>query len=117
MEYDLWKATGHGVDDLGDKLPWSTAAAVIKNLSFDSALARDLDEDVGTWNSRMKTNYLLADIFDALININYCLVKMTGGRAQKPKPYPRPKDKRNIKHYGKGALTIDEMRKFVFNKK
>ena len=84
---------------------------------MNSALARDVDDDMTIWNSQLKTNHILADIYDILAAIHYVLIRFAGGKAQKPKPYPRPKDKKkNIRHFGKGAMKVDDLKKWLFRK-
>ena len=70
----------------------------------------------------MKTNFLLADIFDMLATINSNLVASASGKpAQKPKKYPRPgrkKDKAdNETHFGSGALPPDELERWMEEKR
>lgn len=63
----------------------------------------------------MKTNFILADIFDILAAINYNLQQLGGGKSKKPKPYPRPgKNKdNNTKKFGKGAIPVTSIRDWV----
>ncbi len=62
------------------------------------------------WDSTLKTNIILADIFDVLNSIAHGL----GGSKHKVKPYPRPfEDKKEDKKIGKGAVaSVDELREF-----
>lgn len=107
-----------GVADIGSTLSWYTVKAILEHLGLDSALARDLHEEYTLWNSTLKTNFLLADIADLLQAIDYHLVSMTGAKVKKPKPYPRPsKDTDNKKHIGKGAMKVDELKKWIFKKR
>ena len=64
----------------------------------------------------MKTNAILADIYDmlAMINANICALG-SGTRARKPKEYPRPNDN-DRKQIGKNAVSPEELRAF-FDKK
>jgi hypothetical protein len=69
------------------------------------------------WGSTLKTNIILADIFDVLCQIN---ANMVGGlshkRPQRPKPYPRPwVDKK--RKTGKGALPVSELEKWIEQKR
>lgn len=88
----------------------------MKNLDLDSALARDVNENITIWGSTLKTNYLLADIFDVLSSIHYALIKMSGGKASKPKPYPRPDNNKTMKKYGKGALKVNDLKDWIFKR-
>lgn len=112
---------GHGIEDLGESLSWSKAKHILKTLSIDSALARDLDPDLGSWNSILKTNYLLADVVDLLQAIHYALVCIGGGKATKPRPIDRPgkasSDDGTTKHYGKGAMPAKDLYNWIFSRK
>ena len=76
----------------------------------------ELDPELAKWAGPLKTNAILADIYDILsmINANICAMG-SGKKAKKPKPYNRPGD-RDKKAIGKGALPPDELRAF-FEKK
>lgn len=77
----------------------------------------ELDPDLASWAGTVKTNALLADIYDllAMINANLCAMG-TGKRAKKPKPYSRPGDK-DKKKIGKNALPAEELREWFNNKR
>lgn len=74
--------------------------AFINYLPPDSALYREQHpkDEFGEWYTTVKTNAILADIFDAFV-----ASKTKKGR--KAVKYPRPKKNRVI---GKGALPISE---------
>lgn len=59
-----------------------------------------------TWGTTLKTNIILADIFDILSAINYNLAGFGGNKhPKKPKPYPRPGQKdKEVTHYGKNGV-------------
>ncbi len=77
----------------------------------------ELDPDLAAWAGAVKTNAILADIYDmlAMINVNLCALG-TGKRAKKPKPYKRPGDK-DKKQIGKKALPPDQLREWFANKR
>lgn len=58
---------------------------------MDSALFRELHPEYGDWGTTLRTNIILADIYDCLAQINMNIV---GGFSRKPgkkaKAYPRP---------------------------
>ena len=67
-----------------------------------------------------KTNAILADIFDVLAQINANLVAMgSHKKAKEPKYYPRPgnEPKKNTKHFGSGALPVDELERWIEEKR
>lgn len=74
---------------------------------------RELHPEMYEWSQRLKTNAILADIFDMLANINANLVAVGSGRRPKrPKAYPRPwrKDRdRDTQHFGKDPLPANEL--------
>lgn len=99
---------------MGGALSWGSLASFIKNLGTDSALARDLDKATG-WEGTIKTNAILADIYDLLQVINANLVSFASGgkKRTKIKPYPRPGGDKNTKRLGRGALPLDQLREWI----
>lgn len=90
------------------------------NQHEESALIRELHPEESVWATRTKTNMILADIFDMLAQINANLVAMGSGKpAKQPKPYPRPvkKKQENERHFGRGALPPDELRRWFEEKR
>lgn len=72
------------------------------------------------WGTQLKTNLILADIWDMLAQINANLVAIgSGDPAKKVKPYPRPVPQKpeNEQHYGRGALPADELHKWIEGKR
>jgi hypothetical protein len=69
----------------------------------------------------MKTNGILADIWDALMLINANLIAMgSGKRAKEPRTYPRPwmeDQKSDGQHFGSGAVPVDELKAFFEEKR
>ena len=115
LTYDLLTRTHYQLDDIGGTLKWGSLYAFIKNLDGDSALAKDLGKATG-WETTLKTNAILADIFDMLQVIHADLVAWASGGKKKAnnKPYPRPgKDEdTNKRKLGKGALPLTELREW-----
>ncbi|MBP5411358.1 MAG: hypothetical protein J6Y26_05585, partial [Lachnospiraceae bacterium] len=116
VEKDLLIKTGHSLDDIGRSLSWGALGAFLRHLDPDSETALELEPDLVKWAGRMKTNALLADIYDmlAMINANICAMG-TGKKATKPKKYPRPNDSEK-KTIGKKGLPPEELRAW-FDKK
>lgn len=122
IEYDLLTRTGHTLTDVGVSLSWDALASFLMNETADSALARELNgEEYALWATTLKTNGILADIFDMLAQINANLVALGQRKpAKDPKPYPRPgmEEKReDIKHFGNGALPKGEFRRWLEQKR
>ena len=110
LTYDLITRTSYQLEDVGGALSWSSLKSFIKFLGSDSALAKDLNKATG-WEDTIKTNAILADIFDLLqvINKNICNSKKT------IKPYPRPgKEEDNTRRIGKGsAMPLDDLKEWI----
>ncbi len=119
IEYDLMTRTIYTLSDVGRSLSWGALASFIKYLGEDSATAREINKEVAGWESTLKTNTLLADIYDLLqvVNANIVAHATNGKHKQRVKPYPRPgaedKDTRRIGH---GALPVDDLREWIRSK-
>lgn len=114
LNFDLMTNTPYQIDDIGGALSWSSLYSFITHLRGDSALARDLGKATG-WEDTLKTNVILADIYDLLQVINANLVAYINGKKPKNiKPYPRPNaDEKNERKLGKKALPIGELREWI----
>lgn len=117
IQYDLITSAGVELDEVGSSLSLGALSSFVKNLSYDSALWRSThEEDTVLWSTTLKTNALLADIYDMLAQLN---ANMCGGfshkKASKVKPLARPwiKDKKKIG--GKGALPKQKLREWIKN--
>ena len=79
------------------------------------------DQEKAVWATRMKTNYILADIYDLLNIINSNIVALASRKAAKtPKKYPRPwktEEPSEGKHFGSGAMPPDELEKWMEEKR
>ena len=86
-------------------------------IDINSEIARELDPDLASWSGTVKTNAILADIYDmlAMINANICALG-SGGRAKKPKKYTRPGDNKK-RHLGKNAMPPDQLREWFAQKR
>ena len=88
-------------------------------MGSDSALARDLGRSTG-WETTLKTNAILADIYDLLQVINSNVIAMaTNGKKRKTvKPYLRPgRDNNNERKIGKGAMPLNDLREWIRRKR
>lgn len=121
IEYDLLTKTGHELQDVGRTLSWNALASFVLHGDADTALAREMNEEYSLWTMTMKTNGILADIFDMLAQINANLVAIGSHSKAKPvKPYPRPgmEEKReDVKHFGKGALPRGQFKVWLEQKR
>lgn len=112
VNYDLLTRTGYTLDDVGGRLSWSALSSFIRNLGTDSALARDMGKSTG-WESTLKTNAILADIYDLLQVIHRDLCSLGGNKPKKIKPYPRPGRDKDTKRIGKGAMPYYQLREWI----
>lgn len=117
LEADLIKY-GYEIKDVGHSLSWGALHSFISNIEPDSSLSRELNPDIYKWSTTLKTNTLLADIYDILALINSNLVAIgTHKQAKIPKPYPRPSDKKDGKHIGDEAIPVTELKEMFVNKR
>lgn len=119
LNYDLLTKTRYQIDDIGGALTWSSLNSFIKNLGGDSALARDLGKATG-WETTLKTNAILADIYDLLqvINANLVAFASQGKKKTNIKPYPRPgRDDDKKRKIGRGAMPLNDLREWLKNRR
>jgi len=89
----------------------------LHKIDINSEIARELDPDLASWSGTVKTNAILADIYDmlAMINANICAMG-SGTRAKKPKQYTRPGDNKK-RHIGNNAMPPDQLREWFAQKR
>lgn len=109
--------TAYTLDDVGGRLSWSALSSFIKHLDTGSALSKELEKSTN-WEDTLKTNAILADIYDLLQVTNSLLVAMaTQGRKKKKikkiNPYPRPGKDRNTRKLGKGAMPLNALAEWM----
>jgi len=109
--------TGHDLEDIGRTLSWSALGAFLRRPDVTSETCKDIEPEYASWAGTLKTNAILADIFDllAMINANLCAMG-SGKKAKKPKAYKRPGDN-DKKKIGKNALPAAELREWFENKR
>lgn len=121
IEYDLLTKTGYSLDDVGGALSWSSLDTFLHQIGLDSALMREINPEWAAWAGNIKTNFILADIYDMLAHINANLVAMgTRKPAKRIKPYPRPKTKKNPeneRHFGRDALPVSQLHEWMEKKR
>lgn len=121
IEYDLLTKTGHELRDVGSTLSWDALTSFIFHVDSESALAREMDEEYSLWTTRLKTNGILADIYDMLAQINANLIAIGTHAVAKPvQPYPRPgmtEERGDTRRIGKGALPRGEFKKWLEKKR
>jgi len=84
----------------------------------ESAIGQELGYATG-WETRKKTNEILADIYDLLQVLNRNLVAANSKKkiAEKIKPYPRPGQDKDERKVGKGALPVKDLRAWIENRR
>lgn len=120
IQSDLLRQTGYELEDVGRSLSWDALNAFLKFPGPDSALLREINPETADWAGQMKTNAILADIWDLLSVINANLVALGSGKpSKKPKQYPRPNKKEHDdeQRIGSGALPADQLRKWIAEKR
>ena len=107
---------GFEIRDVGQSLSWSALRSFIENIGAESCTARDIDPELHQWSTTMKTNKILADIYDMLAVINSNIVAIGSHKShKKPKFYPRPKDKGA--KYGNKPVEPKKLRKMFSEKR
>lgn len=105
--------TRYLLEDLGGALSESALLVFIKYLPPDSALKREMDEDV-SWLAGMRTDMLLASICDQLAQLQYVYIRSHGGKAKKPKPIPRPGVKDGTRKVGRDPIPIKDFDRWYY---
>ena len=120
LDYDLMTRTGRSTAE------WAALGATgivalahfVKQLDISSRTYAEMHDSawLSGWSMRIKTNALLADLFDAVNALRYAYVASVSKRKpDKPKPYPRPWHKsrdKGTKHYGRDGIPIKDFKKW-----
>ena len=94
VESDLMQ-TGYTLDDVGHSLSWDALKSFLTYARPDSALFQKINPDLADWSVTLKTNFILADIYDQLATTNAFLrTIITHKQSRQPEPYKRPGAKR-----------------------
>lgn len=118
LEGDLLKA-GYELKDIGHSISWGALFSFVSRLETDSCLAAEMVPDIHSWSTRLKTNIILADIYDVLALINANIVAIgTHEKTKKPNFYKRPNSSDDVgDRYGEGAVPVDELRRSFAEKR
>lgn len=116
LESDMLTRLGLTLDDVPDVISWDALAAFAANLAEGSALFASMHRDEAAWASTIKTNVILADLYDSLTALRYeiALMNTPKGRRRpdKPVPYPRfwvkEKSGKGTKRYGRDPVPLSE---------
>jgi hypothetical protein len=109
----LISSAGIEIGDIGGSLSWGAFGSFIKHSSTDSALFRELHPEVEDWGTRLRSNIILADIFDVLAQINSNLIAgFSQKKSKKPEKYTRPWAKKKFKKIGT-AVKRNELHEWM----
>lgn len=113
VECDLL-STGYTLDDVGESLSWDALKSFMTYARPDSALFRKMNPEWSEWATPIKTNLILADIFDQLSVTNMLLRALVTHKPSKPhEPYKRPGQKKT-RRMGKAPLaSVQDMREWI----
>ena len=102
------------MDDVGASLSWDALKSFLTYARPDSALFKKLNPDWSEWGTAIKTNLILADIFDQLSVTNMLLRALVTRKPSKPhEPYKRPGQKKT-RRMGKAPLaSVQDMREWI----
>ena len=90
VEHDLLTQTGYTLSDVGRSLPWGALGSFLHTVRPDSAIVAETQPEVAEWSTVFKTNVILADIYDVLMNFYAAMiVKGSGKQPKKPPEYKR----------------------------
>ena len=91
LECDLMRC-GYELKDVGRSLSWGALHSFMYSLGAESFVAKEVEPELHDWTTTLKTNKILADIYDVLSMINANLVAYGSKKPfKKPKTYPRLK--------------------------
>ena len=113
FDYDLMTRTGRSLDEWIDKGAAGIVALCrfMKCLPLDSRTVSAMSgyDNMDEWHERVKTNMLLADIYDNLSALRFAFISSKSKKkGKKPEPYPRPWSKRKSKHFGKDPVKVKD---------
>ena len=118
IQYDLITSAGVELNDIGGSLSWGAFGSFVKKLPTNSATFQELHPEVSDWGTQLRTNIILADIYDILSQIN---LNMIGGfsrkKSHKAQPYPRPWNEKKDRKIGKGALPKNQLHEWIEKKR
>lgn len=101
---------------LGEYLDKGAAGIValchfVEHLSPDSVLAAEISgyEHMRQWSTQLRTNAMLADLYDAISALRYTVAaSRSKKKIKRPKPYPRPWAKEKTRKFGKDPIPVKD---------
>lgn len=95
---------------------WHALVTWARHLPQDSATWRAKHPDEAAFASAYGRATIAADTFDAIMCSVVSLARAHGARVRDPKPYPRPSDKADIRHYGSGGIPVADFESWYYAK-
>lgn len=87
---------------------WHALSTWSGHLPQDSAVWRARHPDEAAFASAYGRAVIAADTFDAIMSAAKMLASVEGARVRSPKPYPRPGQEDDSRHFGSGAIPVSE---------
>lgn len=96
--------------DVPARIPWTALRSFVAHLDASSALVREIHPDAAEWRGTESVQSILADIYDAIAGFqwSFAAAHREHGKPRKPKPYPRPGQKRKGASVGRDPIPISE---------
>lgn len=101
LEYDLMSRCGLTLDDVPHRLSWRALASFVRNADTTTAIFQRTHPEQSGWT---RETYILADIYDAIMQGAAGVIRSNHAKVHNPKPYKRPKP---ITHK-RGAVSIED---------
>lgn len=103
--------------DVPATIGWDGLSLLVRHLPVGCATWRALNPGMERWSSTTMTNVILADVFDAVMEVAYATAQAhSRTRVPKPRPYPRPwadapPGERSV---GSGAIPSNEFHAWYY---
>lgn len=100
------------LDDVPARLSWRALGVFVRRLDATSAYVREVAPDTAPWLGTERIQSMLADLFDAVVMLDWHLVCANTPkgktRPKRPKPYPRPWARDEETVIGREAIPIKD---------
>lgn len=101
---------GFTLADVPARLPWRALLAFAGHIDERSATFRELHPEYGGWTV---PEALMADVFDAVMEVARTVAALSGKKPKKIPPHTRPWAKdRHTRHFGRGAIPVSKFNEF-----
>lgn len=111
FEHDVMAATGRTLSEFIEQGPPGVVALAhfLAHIGPDTATWHELEgSGARMWSSTLKSNAVLADLFDVVSLVNRNIVQSgSRSRVKNPRPYPRPWDA-DTERIGHGPVRVSQ---------